>query len=547
MARQWRHGSLICLVIALAVGAGVRFYALGAKDLWLDEALSWRLQEMPLSMLIERTGEPSTANPPLFFLLLHFWTRWLGDSEWAMRSLSALAGTLTIPAVWLLTHQVTHFIPPRTQLRVTTTGRWSGSVAAGLFALSPLHVYLAKQARGYALAGLFLVVGSWTLLRALREQSAVKSRFLWTFYALLMLACCYTHYLALFSLAGQLAFAVAYLSTGWLRSGQPTAKHTAVPASPEVSRGQFEAAGNPRLGFGGWGAVGSILLLVLCYAPWVPRLLQQSQAVRSSWMRPFVVHDCASEIYAALAATGGLRQDEPVALRWAVTTLVLGVLVYLLLRLGWAGLFCLLTVAVPAGLLILYSAYSMRSIFDARYLTFAQCPMLIGISLACGAIAHLPERAIASAALIGSSLYVLSDNWDVLGGENHPGMRDVAAYITQSKTANEVVTCTSPDTFFPLAYYMRDASSAPTLLTPIADRHRQPGAAHLYDHEIVTTSDLLSRPITGIWIVTHPGANLMLHLPQSEVWELADHRQFLPELRHRPDRPITVYHYQLRR
>lgn len=48
MQRRW-----VLLAAAMTLGAGLRFYAIGAKGLWLDEALSWRLQQFPLSLMID--------------------------------------------------------------------------------------------------------------------------------------------------------------------------------------------------------------------------------------------------------------------------------------------------------------------------------------------------------------------------------------------------------------------------------------------------------------------------------------------------------------
>lgn len=72
-----------------------------------------------------------------------------------------------------------------------------------LVALSPLHVYLAKQVRGYALATLLFVVSSGALLGALRAETPVACYRRWASYAIAAAAFCYTHHLALFSVAAQ--------------------------------------------------------------------------------------------------------------------------------------------------------------------------------------------------------------------------------------------------------------------------------------------------------------------------------------------------------
>ena len=88
------------LLIVLVFGAALRCYALSAKSLWLDEALSWRLIEFPVQEMIRRTGEGQTSHPPLYFLLLRGWRMLWGESEFALRSLAALCGIMTIAATY---------------------------------------------------------------------------------------------------------------------------------------------------------------------------------------------------------------------------------------------------------------------------------------------------------------------------------------------------------------------------------------------------------------------------------------------------------------
>lgn len=85
---MFRRAVPISLCVVLLAGAAVRFYGISAKSLWLDEALSWRMQRYPPREIIERCADRVTTHPPLYFLLLHVWTRLVGDSEAEMRSLA---------------------------------------------------------------------------------------------------------------------------------------------------------------------------------------------------------------------------------------------------------------------------------------------------------------------------------------------------------------------------------------------------------------------------------------------------------------------------
>jgi mannosyltransferase len=123
------------LLAIIALGALLRFYHIGDKSLWIDEAFSlWMARQPPGEMLewLVRIDQ----HPPLYYLLLHVWMR-LGDGEATVRALSALCSTLTIPLIYLLGHRL--------------AGSKLGLLPALILAVSPFHVHFAQEARMYAL------------------------------------------------------------------------------------------------------------------------------------------------------------------------------------------------------------------------------------------------------------------------------------------------------------------------------------------------------------------------------------------------------------
>ena len=72
-------------------------WALGGQSLWFDEGWSWHLAKMPLAeMAVTTAGDRS---PPLYYALLHVWLLFAGQSEFAMRYVSAIADTATVALV----------------------------------------------------------------------------------------------------------------------------------------------------------------------------------------------------------------------------------------------------------------------------------------------------------------------------------------------------------------------------------------------------------------------------------------------------------------
>ncbi len=125
-----------------AAGAGLRFYHLDWQSLWLDEAYSVIMARESIVRIIQH--QMSDSSPPLYYILLHLWQYLWGDSEFAVRSLSAIAGILLIP----VTSYLARYLFPSTIS--SQTAIWG----AMLIAFSPFQIYFSQETRMYSLAAL---------------------------------------------------------------------------------------------------------------------------------------------------------------------------------------------------------------------------------------------------------------------------------------------------------------------------------------------------------------------------------------------------------
>lgn len=196
-------------VIAL-IGIGVffRFYNLDKKVYWIDEVnSSLRTLGYTKTELIATafTGEVISAeqlqqfqrlspergwsatwnaltgtaeHTPLYFLVARAWVGMVGHSIASMRCLTALFSVLVFPCLYWLCRE----------LFDTPTAGW---VAMGLFAVTPVHVLYAQEARPYSLLSVLIVLSSALLLRALRTQNRTN----WIIYGLTLTAGLYTQLL----------------------------------------------------------------------------------------------------------------------------------------------------------------------------------------------------------------------------------------------------------------------------------------------------------------------------------------------------------------
>jgi len=141
------------LLIAAAVVAGVALRAYASSELWRDEALSVNIARLPISDLVDALRRD--GHPPAYYVLLHGWIDWFGDSNAAVRSLSTVCSVAALPLAWF-------------------AGRRLGGVRCGVAALvllatSPFAIRYGSEGRMYALVVL-LVFAGWLLVRAALDR-----------------------------------------------------------------------------------------------------------------------------------------------------------------------------------------------------------------------------------------------------------------------------------------------------------------------------------------------------------------------------------------
>lgn len=140
--------SLALLGLCLA-GFAWRVAGLGFQSLWRDEVDSLRFATRPLAELLRTFSQPG-ENGPLFFLALRPWLAVLGQSEFALRFPSVLAGVLAIPLTYVLARRLIalaaghQFQPSGIALSNTPL------VAALLVAANPYLMWYSQEAKMYA-------------------------------------------------------------------------------------------------------------------------------------------------------------------------------------------------------------------------------------------------------------------------------------------------------------------------------------------------------------------------------------------------------------
>ncbi|MEC4818654.1 MAG: glycosyltransferase [Scytonema sp. PMC 1069.18] len=167
--------SLLLLLIWLIIGICLRLTNLASKSPWTDEfstlvfSLGNSFLPVPLDqpisvdvLLQPLQPHPSAGikdvlshlltesnHPPLYFILTHFWVKLFPTqgglvSLWGARSLAAIFGAASIPAIYAL-------------CKLAFRSRLISHLAAAMMATSPYSIFLAQEARHYTLSILWVI------------------------------------------------------------------------------------------------------------------------------------------------------------------------------------------------------------------------------------------------------------------------------------------------------------------------------------------------------------------------------------------------------
>lgn len=256
-----------------ALAGAVRFVGLGSQSFWIDEIITAELVAKPFTEML-RAIPDAESTPPLYYVLAWLWSQVAGADEKGLRSLSALAGTATIPVCYAAAR--------------TLVSHRAGVIVGALAAVSPLLVWYSQEARAYGLFVLFGALSFYGFARALDDPSRRNLR-LWAIASSLALL---SHYFALFLVVAEAAvllhrhrrrqtwiatgaiagvgiallplaaYQVVYSSSRWIRFVElsdrigETLRQLVVPSAPSIWAG----AGTPEGHGSGWWPLAIVMV-----------------------------------------------------------------------------------------------------------------------------------------------------------------------------------------------------------------------------------------------------------------------------------------------
>jgi uncharacterized membrane protein len=383
----------------------------------MDEATTVRCADLALS---EIWRQPCDTSPPLYYALQKAWLLF-GRSETALRSLSAVLGTLSILIAYALGRDL--------------AGTSAGLLSAGLLATSALHVEYSQEARGYALLMAASTLAIWGLVQILgapeghdvpelrssaRRSVTGRSGFVgWFAYVLGSVVALYAHNTAvlLITLSNFLVWCwwAVHCRFSW----------------------RFFLA---------WLSVNLIILGVWSW--WLPVIIQQiGLELRDFWLpRPLLVTAIGTveNVYGQMYLSAG----QPYV-TWAFIGLgVLG-LIRLLIRKPWPAI--LLAVFVGFVPIMTYIISFHTPIFMLRTILWPLAPFLILVAIGIISMRPLPLATSIIALAIGIQSIALA-NYLCYTVRREPWDEIVQAIQTSAHKDGAVLFC-GADGEIPFSYY----------------------------------------------------------------------------------------------
>jgi 4-amino-4-deoxy-L-arabinose transferase-like glycosyltransferase len=182
---------LIAVSLFILLAYGLRLINLGAFSFWTDEGLTplrsgYSIVEILSNRILIQEAISKDTHPPFYYLIIHFTHQLFGETDFAYRYPSLLAGVLLVPLLY--------------QFGRSLQNKRAGLLAALLVAINPLQIYYGNEARMYTILVLLAAGASYVLWRALSGGDLRRNLLLYLVLAGLTF---YTHYTAVFLIAAQ--------------------------------------------------------------------------------------------------------------------------------------------------------------------------------------------------------------------------------------------------------------------------------------------------------------------------------------------------------
>ena len=142
------------LLSTLALSLILRIFKLDAEDIWVDEMFSINLAHNNIFEII--TGSLKDLNPPLYYIILHYWSSLFGNGEFVTRIPSVIFGIISIYIIYKIGRLILN--------------KEVGLISAFMLSISLFHIRYSQEARSYSLLVLLVLISNYYFFQILKED-----------------------------------------------------------------------------------------------------------------------------------------------------------------------------------------------------------------------------------------------------------------------------------------------------------------------------------------------------------------------------------------
>ncbi|MBI2907295.1 MAG: glycosyltransferase family 39 protein [Chloroflexi bacterium] len=413
--REGGQGVRLFSYLILLLAFALRVFRLGYQSIWWDEGYSIAISSTSLAEATRATA--TDIHPPLYYYLLHFWMQAAGQSEFAVRFLSAALGVVLAASVMSFGSRL---LGPRL-----------GVVGAFLTAISPLHVAYGQETRMYTLETLLSLASAYLLFVLL---AAPGSRLVWAVYVFTTALALYADYFPVEVVVFEGIFVLGWVACNWRRTS-------------DARRFLFR-----------WCL--SQAAVVLLYVPWLGIALGQVAGYGFGAVSAPPILSLPADIWRVLALGAQFAVPGETSLLYTVGAIfIAGLAVRLLRQREFPLLFLLCYLLVTLGAFVV--ALQFRPFYHPRYFLVTTPAYYLLLAAALGGLWRLRSGlgVLGWAALAGSSILVLNAYYfdPALAKDD---ARSAMAFVNQEAEEDDLVLWVTPH---PYQYYYRGRAAARTL------------------------------------------------------------------------------------
>ena len=188
------------LLLVMLLGFGLRVYHLGAQELRGDETFGYFFSLQTYANIVRATLALREPHPVAGYFIEKLWLTLAGDSEFALRFVSAWWGALAVALLYRLGRRL-------------GLGAGVSALAALLLAVSPYALWHSQDARMYTISLTLTLASTWLAFEAVQCRRWLY----WIAYVAVTWLALQTHYFAFFVILAQNTYFICLGLLVWRR------------------------------------------------------------------------------------------------------------------------------------------------------------------------------------------------------------------------------------------------------------------------------------------------------------------------------------------